>query len=195
VVAQILKRIAQWLAIAAVLVAPLAAWALIKPLRVIAPQWAGVQCYAGGVCTDAPERAAQATALTQEAVRFVQTKVGPIERMPPMVFCASRACEQSFGFHGSAAYSVGSLGVVVSMRGWQPHYVRHELIHHVQAEHLGNLRRWLVTPPWFVEGMAYALSDDPRHPLSAPVEGHRVRYEQWAAQVPAGELWSRAAGL
>lgn len=50
-------------------------------------------------------------------------------------------------------------------RGWEPHFVRHEMIHHLQAERLSTLTL-LLKPRWFVEGMACALSDDPREPLA-----------------------------
>lgn len=183
------------LVLVAVLASPFAAWAFIKPLRVLAPQWAGVQCYAGDVCTDDPSRVGEAVALKSAAVQFVNLKVGPIERVPRMILCSSTACESSFGFRGGASYNVGTSGLVVARRGWQPHFLRHELIHHIQGERLGALRLWLITPEWLIEGMAYSLSEDPRRPLSEPWESFRAQYETWASQVPREELWSRAKAL
>ena len=189
------RKRAVTLVLGAVLSAPPAAWAFMKPLRVLAPQWAGVQCFGGGVCTDDPSRLAEAMALKSEAVEFVRTRVSPIDDVPRMIFCSSSACEASFGLKGNASYNVGTSGLVLAMRGWHSHFVRHELIHHVQAERLGAFRMWLTTPQWLIEGMAYSLSNDPRRPLSEPWEGYRAEYERWVSQIPREELWARANAL
>jgi hypothetical protein len=188
-------RLSLRLALLTLLALPLAAWAFFRPIRVLAPELAGVRCYSGGVCSDDPERVSEALSLKLEAVQFVQRKIGKIENVPRMIFCSSLACEKSFGFTGNASYNVGTSGLVVASRGWRDYYVRHELIHHVQGERLGVIRLWLFTPKWFIEGMAYSLSDDPRHPLQEPFEGFRSKYERWASQIPSQALWSRAEEL
>ena len=54
----------------------------------------------------------------------------------------------------------------------------HELIHYWQADHFGSLV--LVTGrPWLIEGMAYALSGDPRKILHEPFEGYREKFNEW----------------
>jgi hypothetical protein len=55
------------------------------------------------------------------------------------------------------AMSVSSLGIVISPRGWDGHFVRHEMIHHRQAEELGLLSG-ILKPEWLIEGMAYSLA-------------------------------------
>jgi hypothetical protein len=72
--------------------------------------------------------------------------------------------------------------------------VRHELIHYAQAERLGTLRL-LFKPQWFVEGMAYALSQDPREPLTEPFESQRKRFRAWYAGVGKQGLWQAARDL
>jgi hypothetical protein len=67
---------------------------------------------------------------------------------------------------------------VIGPRAWKPFYVRHELIHYSQAERLGTLSL-LLKPQWFVEGMAYALSQDPRAPLAEPFESYRRSFLAW----------------
>ena len=81
--------------------------------------------------------------------------------------------EKTFGFTGNVAYSVGDAAVVVSTRGWKPYLIRHELIHCLQVERIGGFRMILHTPTWLIEGMAYSMSDDPRHPLQEPWESYR----------------------
>jgi len=177
------------------LTAPFATWAFFKPVRVLAPELLGLSCTAQGVCVDDPARLAEAAALKQEAVEFVQARIGTLRTVPRAIFCATARCAKAFGFTSNAAYNVGTSGLVVSPRGWQPHYLRHELIHHLQNERLGSLNAWWFKPTWFVEGMAYSLSEDPRRPLPAPLEGYRVNFEAWARQVGTGDLWVRADRL
>ena len=50
----------------------------------------------------------------------------------------------------------------------------------------------LHTPTWLIEGMAYSMSEDPRHPLQEPWESYRTKYEQWASHTPAEAVWVRA---
>lgn len=78
-----------------------------------------------------------------------------------------------------------------SRRWWTSFYVAHELIHYRQAESLGNLAV-ATKPEWLIEGMAYALSGDPRHPLGEPFEQWRSRFEAWHAGLGARGLWEAA---
>lgn len=81
--------------LSALLLMPSAAWAFVKPLRVLAPELAGVHCYAGGVCTDAPDRLAEELALRSDAVNFVSVRLGAIDHAPRIIFCSSAAFLQS----------------------------------------------------------------------------------------------------
>jgi hypothetical protein len=93
------------------------------------------------------------------------------------------------------AYTVGTVSMVIGHRGWRPYLVRHDLIHHLQNERLGGLNAWLLKPTWFREGMAYSLSQDPRHPLPAPLEGYRKDFESWFQHIDRDHLWVEAARL
>jgi hypothetical protein len=146
------------------------------------------------VCTDDPDRFDDAVRLYEDALRFVDATAGPIETPPRIVFCATQACFRAFGFERAAARAIGTSGIVVGPRGWQPHYLRHELIHHLQAERLG-LRAMLFGPEWFIEGMAYALSDDPRPMLGEPWQEHRERFESWYREIDRDRLWQEASKL
>ena len=183
------------LAAVGVLIAPFAVWAGWKPVRTLAPEWAGVQCYMDDVCTDDPLRVAEARVLRVEAIAFIKDWAGEFNANPRVIFCTTEKCERSFGFKGNAAYNVGARALVVASRGWKPYYIRHELIHCLQVERIGGLRMLLQTPTWLIEGMAYSASQDPRRPLKEPWESYRQLYEKWADTIPAEQLWEKAAAL
>jgi hypothetical protein len=173
---------------------PVAAWALVKPVRVLAPELEGLTCVER-VCVDDPLRRAEALALYRVALGFVRTSVGALEAPPRAVFCSTAACSKDFGFTRVHAYTVGTFGIVIGDRAWRPFYVRHELIHHLQNERLGSLRTWLFKPTWFREGMAYSLSQDPRKPLPQPLEGYRAHFDAWLKDVGLAKLWVEAERL
>jgi hypothetical protein len=161
---------------------PVAAWAFIKPVRVVAPELTGLACVSDNICIDDKSRYQEAAELYDEALRFVGSSVGPIKNNPRISFCSSDACFQSFGLGKRSGATIGTLGIVISPRAWKPYYVRHEMIHHLQNEKLGVVKM-LREPQWFIEGMAYVLSEDPRPTLSIPFEQYRAQFEQWYQQV------------
>lgn len=177
-----------------VLGVPLAAWALVKPVRSLAPELEGVSCVER-VCLDDESRRAEALALYREAAEFVQSSLGPLEKLPRAIFCSTRACSEKFGATGAHAYTMGTFAIVIGDRAWRPYYVRHELIHHLQNERLGSLRNSFLVPVWFREGMAYSLSEDPRSPLAEPLESYRAQFNHWLRGVGKDALWREAARL
>lgn len=174
---------------------PVAAWASFKPVRVFAPELLGIQCVDSGVCVDDESRLDEAIALKSAAVAFVSTRVGEIRKTPRAVFCSTAACAKSFGITSQGAYNVGTFGLVIGPRGWHPHFVRHELIHHLQNERMGSLNAWLFKPNWLLEGMAYSLSEDPRRPLPLPLESWREAFESWYVEVGHPKLWHAVGAL
>ena len=173
---------------------PLAAWAFVKPVRVLAPWFEGLACE-GPVCVDDPARRAEAATLYGDAVKAVQTSVGAVETAPRALFCSTPACSEKFGLGRRNAYTVGTIALVIGDRGWQPYYIRHELIHVLQNERLGSIRNSFFEPVWFREGMAYSLSEDPRRPLVEPLEGYRARFENWFKPIGLANLWVEAEKL
>jgi hypothetical protein len=174
---------------------PLTAWAFFKPVRVLAPELAGVSCITQNICIDDPSHIAEASTLYENSIQFVGATIGEITNRPRIIFCSTEACFQSFGFSRSSANAVGTFGIVISPRAWEPYYVRHEMIHHLQKERLGNVKGWLVTPNWFIEGMAYSLSEDPRPTLPEPWQQYRSQFGTWYKQVGKEQLWAEAAKL
>jgi len=173
---------------------PAAAWAFFKPIRIIAPELTGIYCINDTLCIDDVSRHQEAIALYDEALNFVDTRVGLIEKNPRITFCSTKNCLESFGLERRAGITMGAFGIVISPRAWRPYYVRHEMIHHLQNEKLGMINAWRE-PKWFMEGMAYSLSEDPRPKLSEPFELYRSKFNDWYKQVNKEQLWAEASNL
>ncbi|WP_321957741.1 hypothetical protein [Burkholderia cenocepacia] len=191
-----MKRAHVAFALTGLLVAlPIAAYALVKPLRVVAPALIpGVSCPSADICTDDAAKLGAAQQLYRDGSARAAAAVGPFRAAPRVVFCSTRTCADAFGLGARAGLTLGDFGVVIAPRGWQTYFLAHELIHHRQAEVLGNLA--VVTKPrWLIEGMAYALSDDPRHPLAQPFESWRTQFAAWKAARGAQPLWDAARAV
>jgi hypothetical protein len=46
-----------------------------------------------------------------------------------------------------------------------------------------------------MEGMAYALSEDPRAELSEPFQEYRSRFRAWYKEIDKSGLWQKARSL
>jgi len=190
-----MKKLIFLTVLTAILLSPFAAWAFYKPTRVLLPQLGGVTCVSETLCIDDLSDLKHAQRLYDDALRDVQANVGAIRDKPRGIFCAHDPCSKYFGLPGAAAYNVGTSGFVIHTIGWRPHYVEHEMIHHLQNERLGILAAWMK-PTWWYEGMAYSLSRDPRRPIKSEVlEGYRTRFEAWYSGVGRERLWEAAGKL
>ena len=176
------------------MVLPPVAWFVVKPVRVMAPTFLAVTCARPTLCVDDPSKLDEANRLYTEAETFVSANVEQIGRSPRLVFCSTEACAQSFGLGRRAAVTVGTLGIVIGPRAWHDYLVRHEMIHYVQGRRL-NVLRLLFMPKWFVEGMAYAMSDDPRQTLAEPFESWRGEFRAWHGRIDRNALWREAREL
>lgn len=156
---------------------PLAGFAFGKPLKIVAPEAFGLNCPEQWLCIDDMSRLEEAKSLYAAGITIVESRLSPLTKKPKVVFCSTKACFSGFGFGPQAGQSIGGLGVVIAPRGWKSYYVTHELIHQWQSEKYGALNVWLA-PDWIVEGMAYALSDDPRKTLSEPFQTYRNHYRR-----------------
>jgi hypothetical protein len=164
------------------------------PARILAPpRWLHLSC-SGRVCTDDPARLGEASQLYAAAFSALVGRLGPAPEPRRMVFCATDACYREFGTTHATATTIADLGIVVGPHGWQDFYVRHELVHHWQAQDLGLLTRYRA-PRWLIEGMAYSLSDDPRPVLVEPNQTYRARFQAWYATIAPSDLWPAARAL
>lgn len=189
-----MKAILIRLAFLLLIVVPVLAWSVVKPVRVIAPQAVGMVCADKVICAESVDQIATVKPLYDEALQFVRAQVGPLEGRPVVVFCASQACAESFGLGARSAVTVGTVGTIIGPKAWTPYYVRHELIHQLQGQQFGVLRT-LFKPAWLVEGMAYQLSDDPRSTLAEPWQSYRQQFKEWLAKVGNDKLWTESQRL
>jgi len=174
------------------LLAPIAAWAMYKPIRVLAPGWVnGVVCINSEICMEDTSRHQEAEVLYRDALHYVSSVTGSFQQNPRVIFCSTEDCYRSFGFKKASATNVGRSGIVVSPRGWKGFYLRHEMIHHRQSEELGIFSS-LFKPEWLIEGMAYSLSNDPRQQLSDRWQRAREKFGDWLEKVGNEHLWQEA---
>jgi len=182
------------LALLIFVIVPLAAWFIVKPIRVVAPELVGITCPLEHVCVDDMTRVQEAIDLHTAGVAFVASNLAPLKVAPKVIFCATVDCALTFGLGARSAVTVARLGTVIGPKAWKPYYVRHEMIHVLQAEQMGVIRL-MFKPSWFVEGMAYALSEDPRETLTEPFETDRKLFRKWYQTTNKEMLWNAAGGL
>lgn len=185
-----MKHLKTW---ALLLLYPIAVWAISNPIKILLPQTAGVVCAESWLCVEDLERLEEARRLYLTALGSVESKLSPLNGKPLMVFCTTQRCFERFGFGDESGQSVGGFGVVIAPKGWQRHIVEHELIHQWQVATFGVLDTWLA-PRWITEGMAYALSDDPREALPEPYQGYREKFLWNYADVAKEKLPLALAG-
>jgi len=165
----------------------LAVAVVIKPARVIVPELMGLVCVTDQVCVEDPATARHAVALYQDALAETTHLLGPFKDLPRALFCSTEHCFSRFGDARLAGQNVGTSGMVFNARGWEPHIVKHEMIHHWQNETYGTWAASRSMPRWFVEGMAYTLSADPRDTIpNEQATGWRKEFQDWVA---AGNSW------
>lgn len=165
----------------------LGACAFYKPLRVLTPETFGLTCITDVLWVEDISTRAEATRLRDDALRFVAENVGPIDQPPRLLFCSS---EDSFARFGnpavSALYFWGLNTLLINEKGWQDYILRHELIHHWQNEQFGAVQGSRL-PRWYIEGMAYSVSQDPRDPLPrTDIQAWRAQFNAW---VQDGNDW------
>jgi len=150
------------------------------------PERRGMVCVSETLCLEEPERADEAEALYAEALSFVERRIGPLGQPPRVAFCSTPQCFAQYANPVFSGYSFGQF-MVINQKGWEPHILRHEMIHQWQYEQFGALRVARLWPRWYVEGMAYMLSEDPRDELPHPsVQAYRAEFQAWIA---AGHDW------
>lgn len=170
-----------------IMLLPIVVFAFVKPAKIVLPQLAGVECIKEWICIDNHDRFQEAENLYETSLSKVERKLTKFENKPKVVFCSSNECFSKFGFNKAAGKSIGGFGVVIGPRGWKPHYIAHELIHQWQSSNFGAIAVWLG-PSWIIEGMAYALSDDPRKKLSEPFQSYTEQYTKEFGQLSGPEL-------
>ncbi|RXE87112.1 hypothetical protein [Pseudoalteromonas sp. A757] len=182
------------LLLVAVLLSPLFFWYGYKPIRILAPELNGLDCVSATICIDDSSKLDEASKLYSSAYFFTEKKVASFEKSPRVIFCSTSACFNSFGLEEMRAITISTIGIVVGPRGWNSTFLSHEFVHHLQHEKLGDFEVWLDTPQWFMEGMAYSLTDT-REVLDEPWESHRAKFELWNKNLDTNNFWQSARSL
>ena len=65
------------LALLLFVVLPIVAWAIVKPVRVVAPELVGISCRQLPVCVDDPSQLSSANQLYVEGLSFVSSTISP----------------------------------------------------------------------------------------------------------------------
>ncbi|PIE47776.1 MAG: hypothetical protein CSA42_01970 [Gammaproteobacteria bacterium] len=177
-----------------VLLITIVAWYVYKPVRIFLPSMAGVECVNENICIENPEQLEIAQNLYTNAKMHVQSTVTGFVKDPHFIFCESQSCFEGFGLSKASAQSFGTITTVVGPKGWKQHIIAHEMIHHVQNEQLGTVK-FASLPTWFIEGMAYSFSQDPRDPLPEPWESHKKTFNKWYKTIDSSKLWQEASKL
>lgn len=174
------------------LLLPISALAFFKPVRVLFLEAFGVRCNQQNLCIDDFSQLTAAESLLYDSKSYLDAQWGLSIDEPKIIFCSTEQCRSAFGLSNKAGFTLGSFAIVIAPRGWQQHYVAHELIHHWQANRFGSLSL-LTGEQWLIEGMAYALSNDPRIELHQPFESYRQRFNDWYG-LKAGLLLKESLG-
>ncbi|MBV1873940.1 MAG: hypothetical protein KUG80_04120 [Gammaproteobacteria bacterium] len=169
------------------LMLPLLTWFLFKPIRVLAPELNGMTCPEQYLCVDDPRNVNRAKSLYEDALLFVHENVGVLNTKPMVIFCTAEICSKAFGMGRRSAMQL-PMGIVIGPRAWKEYYVSHELIHQLQQQKFGVLYVF-QKPKWYLEGMAYLLSDDPRLDLNEPLQKYRQEFKVWLSSVGKDNLW------
>lgn len=168
----------------------LAACVAQSQARILSPQDHGMTCPTPTICVEDPQSFARAQSLYTQATAYVERTMVPFQTQPRILFCNTPECAQRFGLGRARGINLGTFGAVIADDGWQNYIVRHEMIHHVQNEVFGVFAASRTLPRWFIEGMAYARSGDPRRPFPIPaIEAQIAQYDAWTQ---AGNTWRDA---
>jgi len=118
---------------------PTAAFSFYKPSRVVIPEVFGMHCLNGSICVEDPATIDFASDLVLNSVDNLQENHSLDMDLPRIVFCSTDKCKDRFGLGRRTAITVGTFGIVMSPRGWKPHYVKHELYTAGRPAHLAIL--------------------------------------------------------
>ena len=80
------------------------------------------------------------------------------------------------------------IGIVISARAWESYCISHELIHQLQQQEFGVLYSFQKLK-WYIEGMAYYLSNDPRENSGEPLQDYRNVFQKNGMQLLVSKIY------
>jgi len=159
---------------------PLSALTFYKQSRIVAPEWYGAICIDNYICLEDVTKIDDAKKLYDYALKLTENKLTKTQKKPIAIFCSSKECSKKFGLKRASAFNLGTLGIIISYKGWEKHIVSHEFIHYWQSSVNGNIKMLILkNKQWLIEGMAYSMSEDPRLILANPYQSYRITFNKW----------------
>jgi len=150
-----------------------------KPLHAIAPKIYGMNKIGPTIYIYDIDKRKDALIQYNDSIKELSSIGFKYENYPKIIYCYDQISYERFGFKQSAARSIEGIAIILGPRGiTETYFLKHELIHYWQEKNLGIFYN-LNYPKWVIEGMAYSISNDLRHPLEEPWEGYRKKFEEW----------------
>lgn len=143
--------------------------------------------------------------ILDEARQRVSGFYGSLRSNPRILICVTPSCYQRIDGGGSKGMAIMTFALFLSPHGTTPVIASHELSHIELHARLGLWQTWRrAAPQWFDEGVAVAVSGDPRYlaPVSAtdrclvapdgPMPAGR---SAWIENADIGNFYAKAACL
>lgn len=138
----------------------------IQTAKLFAPTWFGFVEISEGVFVDESMPSSQRASLLgtlQAAKGRVSAFFGRLKGKPNIFACSTEECFVSNGGITARGNAFGSSMVLLSPRGLDGVTLSHELTHVELSSRVGDFQTWRAIPPWFDEGLAVLVSQDPRY--------------------------------
>lgn len=138
----------------------------IQAAKLFAPTWFGFVEISEGVFVDDSMPSSQRASLLgtiQTAKGRVSSFFGRLKGKPNIFACSTEECFVSNGGITARGNAFGSSMVLLSPRGLDGVTLSHELTHVELSSRVGDFQTWRAIPPWFDEGLAVLVSQDPRY--------------------------------
>lgn len=140
----------------------------LRSAKLFAPTWFGFVRIAEGVYVDQsmpPFQRRQLLETIGVAKGRVSDYFGRLKGDPNIFACSTEACFAANGGRTERGKAYGSSRVLLSPRGLGPVTISHELTHIELYRRIGDFRAWHAIPPWFDEGLAVLVSQDPAYTI------------------------------
>ncbi len=139
----------------------------IRSTKLFAPSWFGFSEISENVYVDDQMSPAQRLEFLK-TLRLSKERVsaffGSIEGSSKVFACSTEECFISHGGVGAQkGKAYGASMLLLSPRGLDVVIASHELTHIELHDRVGAFRSWRAIPPWFDEGLAVLVSEDPRY--------------------------------
>jgi hypothetical protein len=153
----------------------------VRSTKLYMPGWFGFSEISEGVYVDnqmPPVQRQEFLNTLSLAKNRVSVFFGGIEGSPKVFACSSEECYVGHGGGTDKGKAYGDSMLLLSPRGLDAVIASHELTHIELHHRIGAFKSWRAVPPWFDEGLAVLVSEDPRFTdeawLKATDNGHNV---------------------